>query len=45
MCYFEETRENLIEESIMNTSGEVNHLQNKEVNKPEISEVKTNVLS
>ena len=45
MCYFEESRENVIEESIKNTSGEENHLQNKEVSKPEISEVKTNVLS
>ena len=43
--FFEELRENLIEESIKNTSGEGNHLQNKELNKPEISEVKTNVLS
>ena len=40
--FFEELRENLIEG---NTSGEGNHLQNKEVNKPEISEVKTDVLS
>ena len=43
--FIEELRENLIEESIENTSGQGNHLQNKEVNKPELSEVKTNVLS